>query len=66
VITVNPLAKVPKISRSRRGARSDVAVMELASRWIVTSPNHQPVFVFNCPETYGLGQKRKVMSVHSP
>jgi hypothetical protein len=40
VITVSPLAKLPKISRSRRGARSDVAVNGLASRWIVTSPNH--------------------------
>ncbi|MEV7635871.1 hypothetical protein AB0N71_06760 [Pseudarthrobacter enclensis] len=46
VITVNPLAKVPKISRSRRGVRSDVAVMCRPLVGIVTSPNH-PEIVFD-------------------
>src|SRR3712207_3099788 len=42
VMIVRPLAKVPKISRSRRGARSDVTVMGWPLVWIVTSPNHRP------------------------
>jgi hypothetical protein len=42
---VRPLANVPKMSRSRRGARSEVTVMKMASRLdrYLTKPSANPL-----------------------
>src|SRR6476661_2423739 len=64
VTTVRPLANVPKISRSRRGARSDVTVMEGPLVWIVTPPNHHQTGPPKPSETRRPGPQRKVTPGH--